>query len=205
MLYLAGTSGFSYKPWVGRFYPRKIAAGDMLRFYGQRLPACEIDNTFYRMPRADVLAGWAAQVPEDFRFTIKASRRITHFKRLKDTAEETGYLLKVVQELGSRLGALLFQLPPNLKKDTDRLARFLDLLPAETPAAFEFREAGWFDDASRRPPVRRCPPPPVGDTCGCDGRPTTTPRWRTGGAASPRPAGTGPASSSSTRTRARRP
>ncbi len=145
MLYLAGTSGFSYKAWCGSFYPERIAPGEMLEYYAQRLPACEIDNTFYRMPRAEVLAGWASQVPADFRFAIKASRRITHFKRLKDAGEETAYLLRVVRELGPRLGGLLFQLPPNLKKDRDRLARFLDLLPAEVPAAFEFREPSWFE------------------------------------------------------------
>lgn len=142
---MAGTSGFSYKEWKGSFYPETIAPAEMLRHYGERLPAVEIDNTFYRLPRAEVLAGWAAQVPDTFRFAIKASRRITHFKRLKDTEDETGYLLRVVRALGPKLGAILFQLPPNMKKDRDRLARFLDILPESIPAAFEFREAGWFD------------------------------------------------------------
>jgi uncharacterized protein YecE (DUF72 family) len=143
---LAGTSGYSYKEWKGNFYPEKIAPDAMLAHYGARLPAVEIDNTFYRLPRADVLAGWAGQVPERFRFAIKASRRITHFKRLKDAEDETSYLLRVVRALGPKLGAVLFQLPPNLKKDRDRLARFLDTLPESAPAAFEFREPSWFDE-----------------------------------------------------------
>jgi uncharacterized protein YecE (DUF72 family) len=142
---LAGTSGFSYKEWKGTFYPEKIAPTEMLRHYAERLPAVEIDNTFYRLPRADVLAGWAAQVPAAFRFSIKASRRITHLKRLKDTEDETSYLLRVTRALGPKLGAILFQLPPNMKRDRDRLARFLDILPESAPAAFEFREESWFE------------------------------------------------------------
>jgi len=143
-----GTSGFSYKAWKGSFYPQDLADKAMLGYYGERLPAVEINNTFYRLPKASVLEGWAAQVPEEFRFSIKASRRITHFKRLKSTTEETGYLTDTVSVLGPRLGALLFQLPPNFKQDTARLVDFLALLPAGTPAAFEFRHPSWFDDAT---------------------------------------------------------
>ncbi len=139
----AGTSGFSYKEWKGPFYPEKLPAKDMLGFYAGRLPAVEINNTFYRMPKESVVAGWAEQVPPDFRFVIKASRRITHFKRLKEAGDETGYLLQVLAPLGERLGAVLFQLPPNLPVDRDRLERFLDLLPAELPSAFEFRHPSW--------------------------------------------------------------
>lgn len=145
MLYLCGTSGFSYPQWKGSFYPEKIAPDAMLRYYAQRLPALEIDNTFYRLPRESVLAGWAEQVAGEFRFSLKASRRITHFKRLKDAEDETEYLLRVAQTLGPKLGAILFQLPPNMQKDRDRLARFLDLLPAPVPAVFEFRSPGWFE------------------------------------------------------------
>ena len=111
----------------------------MLAYYAERLPAVEINNTFYRLPRRSVLDGWAAQVPDGFRFAVKASQRITHLKRLKDVADETRYLLDVTQALGERLGPLLFQLPPNLKLDLERLDRFLALLPAGTRAAFEFR------------------------------------------------------------------
>ena len=143
-----GTSGYSYKEWKGSFYPEDLKNADMLGYYGGRLPAVEINNTFYRLPKASVLEGWADQVPESFRFSIKASRRITHFKRLKPEAkDETEYLLETVRTLGRRLGALLFQLPPNMKADVDRLAAFLELLPPGAPAAFEFRHDSWKDDA----------------------------------------------------------
>jgi uncharacterized protein YecE (DUF72 family) len=115
----------------------------MLGFYAGKLPAVEINNTFYRLPKASVLANWAEQVTEDFRFAIKASRRITHFKRLAGTEDETGFLLESCQALGPRLGALLFQLPPNLPLDAERLRAFLALLPEDTPAAFELRHPSW--------------------------------------------------------------
>jgi uncharacterized protein YecE (DUF72 family) len=140
-----GTSGFSYAEWKGPFYPADLPAADMLAWYAGRLPAVEINNTFYRLPRRSVLEGWAAQVPESFRFAVKASRRITHLKRLEGVADETRYLLDVTNALGHRLGVLLFQLPPNLKLDLERFDRFLELLPAGTRAAFEFRHASWAD------------------------------------------------------------
>jgi uncharacterized protein YecE (DUF72 family) len=140
-----GTSGYSYKEWKGPFYPEDLPAKKMLEFYAERLPAVEINNTFYRMPKRTVLETWAGQVPDGFRFAIKASRRITHFKRLKDVAEETSYLLSTVSALGDRLGILLFQLPPNLKADRERLATFLELLPDKTPTALEFRHPSWFE------------------------------------------------------------
>jgi uncharacterized protein YecE (DUF72 family) len=140
-----GTSGFSYAEWKGPFYPAELAAPDMLAYYADKLPAVEINNTFYRMPRRSVLEGWVAQVPPRFRFAVKASQRITHLKRLKDVADETSYLLDVTQALGDRLGVLLFQLPPNLKLDIERFDRFLELLPAGTRAAFECRHASWMD------------------------------------------------------------
>lgn len=141
-----GTSGYSYKPWVGNFYPERLAAKDMLRFYASRLPAVEINNTFYRLPKESVLQSWAEQVPAEFRFVIKASQRITHVKRLKDTASETEYLFRVATALGPNLGAMLFQLPPNLRKDIERLKTFLSLLPGDSAVAFEFRHPSWFDD-----------------------------------------------------------
>jgi uncharacterized protein YecE (DUF72 family) len=142
-----GTSGYSYKEWKGSFYPDDLPAKDMLRFYAERLEAVEINNTFYRLPKTSVLESWAEQVPEHFRFSIKASRRITHFTRLKDEARDpTEYLLSTVTALRERLGVVLFQLPPNLKKDVSRLSAFLDLLPEGTPAAFEFRHETWKDD-----------------------------------------------------------
>ncbi len=141
-----GTSGYSYKEWQGVFYPEKIAAAKMLAFYAERLSSVEINNTFYRLPRASVLEQWRAQVPASFRFSIKASRRITHLKRLKEAQEETGYLLETLDALGASLGVVLFQLPPFLRKDCERLASFLELVPPEVPATFEFRHPSWFDE-----------------------------------------------------------
>ncbi len=142
---LAGTSGWSYDAWKGPFYPEELPSRAMLGFYAARLPAVEVNNTFYRMPKPAVLETWAAQVPEGFRFALKASRRITHLKRLREVADETAYFLDVAGALGPRLGALLFQLPPNLKLDLARLDAFLALLPEGTPAAFEFRHPSWAD------------------------------------------------------------
>lgn len=141
-----GTSGYSYKEWKGSFYPEKIPAKDMLRYYAERLHTVEINATFYRMPQASMLENWKAQVPETFRFSLKASQRITHFKRLKETEAETKYFLDTAAALGPQLGVVLFQLPPNMKKDLPRLETFLAQLPAATPAAFEFRHPEWFDD-----------------------------------------------------------
>ena len=142
----AGTSGFSYKKWKGYFYPEDLKDKDMLQYYGTKLPAVEINNTFYRLPKAEMLENWAEQVPEDFRFVLKASRKITHFKKLKDAGEETSYLFKTARTLGERLGVILVQLPPYLRKDLDLLNRFLDDLPDPTKATFEFRHRSWFED-----------------------------------------------------------
>ncbi len=143
---LAGTSGFSYKEWKGSFYPEDLPAARMLAYYAERLPAVEINTTFYRMPKPALLEGWAAEVPPEFRFVLKASQRITHFKRLKEAGDEVAYFFGVAAVLGDRLGPALFQLPPNLKKDLPRLAAFLETLPAGRRAAFEFRHASWFED-----------------------------------------------------------
>ncbi len=142
----AGTSGFSYKEWKGNFYPDKMPNDEMLAFYAGRLPSVEINNTFYRLPKREQLAAWAEQVPDTFRFAIKASQKISHMKRLKNVEEETGYLMDVVGELGARLGVVFFQLPPNFKQDLDRLSAFLATLPGDIPVAFEFRHASWFED-----------------------------------------------------------
>jgi uncharacterized protein YecE (DUF72 family) len=141
-----GTSGFGYKEWTGTFYPAGTRPADMLRYYGERLPAVEIDNTFYRMPRREVLESWSAQVPARFRFCLKASRRITHFKRLDGVDEETLHLIGTAGILGTRLGAVLFQLPPRFRKDRDRLERFLGLLDGSARAVLEFRDPSWFSD-----------------------------------------------------------
>jgi uncharacterized protein YecE (DUF72 family) len=141
----AGTSGFSYDGWTGTFYPDDLPAGERLRFYAAQLPAVEINNTFYRMPKPELLVNWAAQVPEGFRFALKASQRITHIKRLKEADGEVKFLLGAARQLGDKLGPVLYGLPPNLKKDVPRLAAFLALLPSDVKAAFEFRNPAWLD------------------------------------------------------------
>jgi uncharacterized protein YecE (DUF72 family) len=141
-----GMSGYAYKEWKGSFYPEDVKSGDMLRHYGTRFEAVEINNTFYRLPKESVLLGWADQVPENFRFVLKASRRITHFNRLKDTESELSYLLGVSSSLGEKRGPTFFQLPPNMKKDLPRLEAFMALMPTAWPAAFEFRHESWFDE-----------------------------------------------------------
>jgi uncharacterized protein YecE (DUF72 family) len=145
---LAGASGYSYKEWKGKFYPADIKPEAMLAWYADRLPTVEINNTFYRMPKTTVLENWAATTPEGFRFSIKASQRITHMSRLKveTAAEPLGYLYRNLAALGAKRGPVLFQLPPNLKKDLPRLTEFLSLLPEGHNAAFEFRNDTWFDD-----------------------------------------------------------
>ena len=146
MQLLAGTSGFSYKEWLGKFYPEKLPAAEMLRYYAGQFATVEINNTFYRMPAETMLARWAEEVPADFAFTLKAPRRITHELRLKECEAHVAEFLRRAQALGGKLGPVLFQLPPFLKKDLPRLRDFLALLPAGRPAAFEFRNDSWQDD-----------------------------------------------------------
>jgi uncharacterized protein YecE (DUF72 family) len=141
-----GTSGYSYAEWKGNFYPEKMAPKDMLRYYAERFPTVEINNTFYRMPTDALVRGWAEQVPDHFVFVIKAPKRITHDRRLKDCVEPVSYLLRAVSTLGARLGPLLFQLPPNFRKDVPRLREFFAALPERPRMAFEFRHASWFDE-----------------------------------------------------------
>jgi uncharacterized protein YecE (DUF72 family) len=141
---VAGASGYSFKEWKGDFYP-----GKMLPFYAERLPTVEINNTFFRMPTPSVLEGWAAATPARFRFAIKAPRRITHMSRLKpeSAAEPLTLLYRNLAVLGAKRGPVLFQLPPNMKRDVPRLTAFLGLLPRNHRAAFEFRDDSWFADA----------------------------------------------------------
>ncbi len=141
-----GTSGWSYKEWKGSFYPADLPAEGMLHHYATRLPAVEINNSFYRIPREKTLMDWAAQVPPEFRFVMKASRRITHINRLANEDDSLGYFLRTVNVLGERLGPTLFQCPPSLRKDLPRLQAFLALVPRTWRAALEFRHASWFTD-----------------------------------------------------------
>ena len=145
---LAGASGYAFKEWCGSFYPDKIKPDAMLAFYAERLPTVEINNTFYQMPKTAVLENWVHATPPSFRFSIKASRRITHDARLKAdaAADSVAYLYRMLEALGDKRGAVLFQLPPFLKKDLPRLNEFLALLPSGHRAAFEFRNESWFDD-----------------------------------------------------------
>ncbi len=141
-----GTSGFSYKEWVGDFYPEKTKPEEMLAKYADKLGAVEINNTFYRLPTKALLTRWRDETPERFLFSIKASRKITHRKMLKEAEDETGFLVESLKVLGNRLGAVLFQFPPWFKKNEERLKEFLEILPSDLPAVFEFRDPAWYDE-----------------------------------------------------------
>jgi uncharacterized protein YecE (DUF72 family) len=143
----AGTSGYSYKEWKGNFYPWDLAAADMLPYYAKHFSTVEINNTFYRMPAEKMLLNWSTQVPEEFAFVLKAPRRITHIKKLKDVGDDVAYLLKTAAVLGNKRGPLLFQVPPFFsKKNLDIVREFLGLLSNQGQSAFEFRNQTWFDD-----------------------------------------------------------
>jgi uncharacterized protein YecE (DUF72 family) len=146
MHFFVGTSGHSYKKWKGTFYPTKLPQREMLSYYAQRFSTVEVKNTFYRMPSTSILESWAEQVPGSFRFVLKAPQTITHHKRLKNAEEETDYLLRAASVLKDRKGPVLFQLPPNLKKDLPRLEAFLGCIGDRMSSAFEFRHESWFDD-----------------------------------------------------------
>jgi uncharacterized protein YecE (DUF72 family) len=157
---LVGTSGYNYPEWRGTFYPEKLSTNKMLAYYAERFPTVEINYTFYRIPTEKLLAGWAAGTPESFSFTLKAPRRITHDSKLQRCEELTQTFCRTASTLGPKLAALLFQLPPNFKKDAAVLKSFLELLPEGTRAAFEFRHASWFDaevfDALRSKNIALC-------------------------------------------------
>jgi len=141
-----GTSGYNYPEWKGSFYPQKLPAAGMLPFYAERFSTVEINYTFYRMPSEKILAGWARETPQRFKLTLKAPKRITHDARLRDCAEPLQRFLDLTNTLGTKLGALLFQLPPYFRKDLEILDAFLETLPARCCAAFEFRHLSWLDD-----------------------------------------------------------
>jgi uncharacterized protein YecE (DUF72 family) len=141
-----GTSGYNYPEWKGSFYPSDLPAAKMLPYYAARFPTVEINYTFYRMPNEKLVNGWAAQTPAPFKLTLKAPRRITHDHRLKNTGDLVRAFCGVAGALGDKLGALLFQLPPNLKKDLAVFDAFLEELPPRAPAAFEFRHESWLGD-----------------------------------------------------------
>ncbi len=146
MKVFVGTSGYSYREWVGPFYPPKTSGDEMLRYYGGQFGSVEINNTFYKTPEADVVERWGSLVPASFRFAVKASRRITHVQRLRDSGDSLAYFLERLKPLGRKLGCILVQLPPNAKSDPQKLRDFLEVLPKGVRAAFEFRHASWFSD-----------------------------------------------------------
>ncbi len=142
-----GTSGFSYKEWLGKFYPPKTPGAKMLEYYARRLPTVEINYTFRAMPRAGMFERWAGLVPNYFRFALKAPQRITHFARLKGAGDSLDYFIKVSTALEGKLGPALFQLPPDMKRDAALLRDFIAQIGGRIRAAFEFRNASWFDDS----------------------------------------------------------
>jgi uncharacterized protein YecE (DUF72 family) len=140
-----GTSGFAYKEWKGPFYPEKISPKEMLRFYAGRLRTVEINNTFYHMPKKDLLASWAEQVTPDFVFALKAPQLITHIKQLRNVFEETEYFFGALAVLDRKLGPVLFQFPKSFRANPQALEDFLGIIPAHTACAFEFRSPTWID------------------------------------------------------------
>ena len=141
-----GTSGFQYPEWKGTFYPEDMPAAKMLPFFAERLSTTEINYTFRRIPSAKTIENWCALTPSNFRFALKAPQKITHFAKLSGCDDTLTYFYKVVSALGERLGPILFQLPPFLKKDATLLRDFLRCFPSKMRAAFEFRHVSWFDD-----------------------------------------------------------
>jgi uncharacterized protein YecE (DUF72 family) len=141
-----GTSGYNYPEWKGSFYPETLPAAKMLPYYAERFPTVEINYTFYRSPNEKIVDGWSKATPERFKLTLKAPKRITHDARLRDCGDRVRQFLEVAATLGPKLGALLFQLPPNMKKDLPLFDAFLDTFPPRVCAAFEFRHASWFDE-----------------------------------------------------------
>ena len=141
-----GTSGYSYKEWKGTFYPADLPAAKMLSFYAGQFSTVEINNSFYRMPDPKTMTKWASEVTDGFTFVLKAPQRITHQKKLVDCGDEIRFLFETAENLGPKLGPVLFQLPPFQRKDTERLRNFIAILPKRQPVAFEFRHESWVDD-----------------------------------------------------------
>ena len=146
MNFFVGTSGYSYKEWKGGFYPEKLPAKKMLGYYAQKFSTVEINSTFRRFPTASTIESWAEQVPNSFRFALKARQTITHFRRLQNAESQSDDFVNLALLLKGRQGPLLFQLPPNFKKDVQRLDAFLAYLNGRSAAVFEFRHASWFDE-----------------------------------------------------------
>ena len=141
-----GTSGWCYDSWDGRFYPESVRGPDRLKFYSKEFNTVEINSSFYHLPKPETFKAWAAKTPENFRFTVKASRYITHIKRLKDCSDAIEKLVDSASNLGNKLALILFQMPANLKKEKERFESFLKILPTKYLYVFEFRHESWFGD-----------------------------------------------------------
>jgi len=212
-----GTSGYNFDEWKGTFYPEKLPADQWLGYYAGRLQTVEINYTFYRMPNAKTIGHWLEVTPDGFTFVLKVSQRITHHARLKEVEQPLKYFIDTAAQLGPKLGPLLFQLPPNFKKDADRLGEVLRLVPDTIRTAWEFRHESWFADdvyatprcASRTTRRATRPPRPrrTSGISGCGTRDTPARTWPAGPARSRRsvPAGARRSSSSSMRKRGRGP
>jgi uncharacterized protein YecE (DUF72 family) len=146
MNYWIGTSGFQYPEWKGPFYPEDLPASKMLAFYAERFATTEVNYSFRRIPSPKTIQNWWEGTPERFKFSLKAPQKVTHFAKLKNCGDTMRYFCQVITDLEAKLGPVLFQLPPNFKKDTAVLGAFLEDVPAGLRAAFEFRHPSWFDE-----------------------------------------------------------
>jgi len=142
-----GTSGWSYNHWRENFYPERLASRKWLPFYGETFNTVEINSTFYRTPRESTVKNWFKMVPEDFLFSIKASRYITHLKRLNECEESLDYFYSVIKHFKGKLGPILFQLPPSFQLNQERLESFIALLDPSMPSVFEFRHSSWYNES----------------------------------------------------------
>ena len=171
---LIGTSGWQYRDWRGLLYPQKLAQSGWLAHYAERFATVELNNSFYRLPTAEAFEKWRQATPDGFVVAVKASRYLTHVKRLKDPAEPVERLMSRAAALGDRLGPVLVQLPPNLRADADALDKMLRCFPSGTRVAVEVRHPSWFTDDVRAVLERR-----AAAWCMADGGAVELPRWRT--------------------------
>ena len=141
-----GTSGFQYAEWKGTFYPADLPASKMLPFYAERFASTEVNYTFHRIPSAKTIEGWWKATPERFKFSLKAPQKVTHWAKLRNCGDTLRYFHQVISDLEKKLGCVLFQLPPTLKKDAALLETFLNDVPDGMRGAMEFRDPGWFSD-----------------------------------------------------------
>lgn len=178
MHYRVGTSGYSYQEWKGHFYPSKLPAKEMLCYYAEHFSTVEINSSFRRFPTAETVQAWAAQVPESFRFVLKGRQTITHFRRLAGAEEQIDDFVNLAALLGKKQGPLLFQLPPNFRKDFGRLSNFLDYVAGRAAVVFQLQHESWFDDETfdclRKHSAALCC---VDDEGPMNGRVTSTADW----------------------------